>query len=451
MMKKTYLRHIFLRFTVLLMALPMFVACVKDQEVESSPKCAILSFSVSNITSSVTTKKYDSNGNATDTVVRRVVSGSDIHFNIDQVNGRIYTVDSLPKWIDLTRVVPVFSSYGNVFGKVVENDETYYGIASGSDSINFSKTVELLCVSTDGLSSKTYKVDMYRHTSDMDTLEWKSVTSDLKISGLNKAFSIEGKVFAFAKNAVGENVVTCTDNDPAAWSAPVVIPVDCGSIVVFRGAFYGLGADGYIYKSAPAQLATEWEKVSDISVERLLAADDYYIYLYDGMAIIGSADLSTWTEQGSADLDMLPETAINSCNYVSRTNSNMQTVVMTGTTSKNTENGVSWYKVSSTDSNTNQKWSYIRVTADNPYGLPLLGNLSVTRYEGALYAIGVEEEGYQTLYRSDDNGITWHVQAEKYLIPADLDAANGAASIVAVGEEMWIIQESGQIWRGSIR
>ena len=450
-MKKAFLQHIFVKFAVLLVALPLLVACVEGEDAVFSPKCAILSFSVGNITSSVTTKKYDSEGNATDTVVQRVLSGSDIAFNIDQVNGRIYTVDSLPKWVDLTHVVPSFSSYGNVFGKTVEGDDTYHGITSGKDSINFSKTLELVCVSTDGVSTKNYTVDIYRHVSNTDTLEWKAVASDLEICGLNKAFCADGRVFAFAKNAEGRDVVACADeDDPSAWVA-VTVPVECGSVVLFGGSFYGLGADGYIYKSAPDQLDAAWQRASDMKVERLLAADKYYIYAYDGIAIVGSADLSTWTEQGSADLDMLPETAINSCNYASRTNGNLQTVVMTGTTSKNADNGVSWYKVSSADSNTNQRWAYIRVTADNPYGLPLLSNLSVTCYNGALYAIGMSGERYATLYRSDDNGITWHAQMEKYLIPIDLNSANGAASIVTVGEEMWIIQENGQIWRGVIR
>ena len=450
-MKKAYLQHIFLRLAGLIIALPLLVGCIEDEKVELSPKCAILSFSVGNITSSVTTKKYDSNGNATDTVVQRLISGSDIAFNIDHVNGRIYTVDSLPAWIDLTHVVPSFSCYGYVVGKKVPGDDTFYGITSGSDSIDFSNPVEFLCVAADGNSTKKYTVEMLRHTGNVDTLEWNCVASDMRVSGMNKAFNVDGKMFAFAKNADGKDVALCANmDDPTTWDVATV-PVECGSVVTFRGDFYGLGEDGYIYKSAPEQVASKWEKAADVQVERLLAADDYYIYAYDGIAIIGSEDLRMWEEQGSEDLDMLPETAIYSCSYVSRTNSNLQMTVMVGLTSKNAKNGVSWYKISAADSNTNQRWSYIRVTDDNPYGLPLMGNLSMTYYEGSLYAIGLEEGEYKNLYRSDDNGITWHAQTEKYLIPDGLTSANGAASIATAGEEMWIMQENGQIWRGSIR
>ena len=101
--------------------------------------------------------------------------------------------------------------------------------------------------------------------------------------------------------------------------------------------------------------------------------------------------------------------------------------------------------------NTNQPWAYIQVTPDNPFGLPRLHHLSVTRYNKALYAIGAENGAYKYLYRSDDNGIAWHPQTEKYPMPADLDADKGAASIVAVDKQLWIIQENGTIWQGSIQ
>jgi hypothetical protein len=76
---------------------------------------------------------------------------------------------------------------------------------------------------------------------------------------------------------------------------------------------------------------------------------------------------------------------------------------------------------------------------------------SVTYYNEALYAIGVENDAYAELYRSDDNGITWHPQSEKYPTPKDLKPVNGAASILAVGKDLWIIQENGKVWQGSIQ
>ena len=186
-------------------------------------------------------------------------------------------------------------------------------------------------------------------------------------------------------------------------------------------------------------------------VERLLAADAYYLYAYDGHAIIGTTDLVQWEQQGMTDLDLLPETCIASTSYSSKTNGDIQTAVMVGLSSQNSENGVSWYKVSSLEKATNQDWAYIQVTRDNPFGMPHFNHLSITYYDGSIFAIGVEEGVYKYLYRSDDNGISWHPLTAKYPLPQGLDAENGAASIVATEKDIWIIQENGKVWKGSIQ
>lgn len=452
-MKKTNRKHTTEGLIVLVMTMLMLVSCMKTDEEEKTPQCAITYFSVGNITSSVLTKKYDASGNATDTMVSRTINGSDIPFNINQLTGHIHTVDSLPNWIDLTKVVPTFLSEGNVYGKVLAGDDLFYPLTAGSDSIDFSKTVELLCISTDGTTSKLYKVDIYKHVANTDTLEWKSVSSDLAISGESRTFHVDDSVFVFAQNDADETIVTfARSSDATTWSTPATIPVSLNSITLFQGNFYGLGADGYIYLANPAQLDAEWTKASDQKVERLLAADGFYLYAYNGHDIIGTTkDLTAWTEQGNTDLEMLPETSVNSFSYESKTNSELQVAVMTGISSHNSNNGVSWYKTSSIEESTNQPWAYIQVTPDNPFGLPHLEHLSVAYYQKSLFAIGTESGQYKKLYRSDDNGITWHPQTEKYLVPAELDAANGAASIVAVGKKLWIIQENGKVWQGSIQ
>ena len=181
-----------------------------------------------------------------------------------------------------------------------------------------------------------------------------------------------------------------------------------------------------------------------------MGADGFRLYAYDGDAIIGSSDLNTWTEEGMANLDMLPESCINTTSYATSTNQKIEAAVMTGLSSNNDEYAVVWYKVSSIDATTNQAWAYIQVTQDNMFGLPALNNVSTTYYHNALWAMGITDGLYDYFYRSDDNGITWHMQIEKYLKPEDLDPANGAASLVAVGTKLWIVQENGNIWQGSI-
>lgn len=452
-MKKIDIKHTFRSMVVLMATVFALVACMNDNTIATTPECAITSFSINSITCDVLSKKYDQHGNATDTIISKTLYGSQVSFNIDQLNGHIYTVDSLPKWVDLTEVTPNTSSWGNVYYKLEDDDELYYPLVSGSTVIDFSKTVELLCSSTDGLSKRIYKVDIYRHKNNIDTLEWKSITSNLAIMGASKAFNVDGKVFIFAQNEHQHPVMAfAAEDDATTWSEPVSIPVDNGSIVLFDNNFYGLDDEGYIYRSVPEDLGITWNKVSDQTVERLLAADAFYLYAYDGTAIIGSdKDFNAWIVEGTEDLDMLPETSINSVSHPSSTNKDQQVVVMTGLSSQNSKNGVTWYKNSTKDAKINQPWAYIQVTPDNAYGMPHFDHASVTYYQGALYAIGIEEDAYALLYRSDDNGITWHEQLGKYPMPQDLTPANGVASIVAVDKKLWIIQENGKVWQGSIQ
>ena len=118
-MKYLYLKHTLWSMLLLTMAAFTLASCIGEEELETAPECAIISFSVGKITSYVITQQYDKDGNTTDVVTTKTISGEDIPFNIDQVNGRIYTVDSLPNWVDLTKVIPNFICQGNVYAKLL--------------------------------------------------------------------------------------------------------------------------------------------------------------------------------------------------------------------------------------------------------------------------------------------------------------------------------------------
>lgn len=450
-MKITDFKHTLLGVIALLAMSLCMASCISDDETtETSPECVITSFAVGKITSYVTEKEYDKDGNEKDVIKTKSILGTDIKFNIDQVNGHIYTTDSLPYWVDLTKVSPSFVCYGNLWYKIPKEDDLYYTLTSGSDSIDASKTATLVCVASDGVSSKTYKLDIYKRKQATDTLIWKSSASDLSIVGSSRLYHNNGKVMAFAKDGNGKNVTTCTaDNDGTAWSVPAAIPVESSSIIQRNGTFYGIDSNGTIYSSSGND-ATTWEKASDRQVDRLLAADGSYIYALDDNSIIGTADMSTWSIHGTENIDMLPDNNCNFFYYKSKTNEDISIAVMTGLSASNSNNGVAWFKQTSTKSNANMPWAYIEVTTDNIYGLPHLGCMSTTRYEESLYVLGTENGAYKHLYRSDDNGISWHELPGKYPLPAELTPQGGAASMIAVGSTLWIIQENGKIWKGSI-
>lgn len=428
----------------------LVTSCMKDDdEIQSSPECVITKFTVGDIDTEVSIKL----ASGKDTIVTRTIGGSSVAFNIDQINNKIYSVDSLPSWADITGVIPTISSTGYVYIK--EGDETdFHQFASGTDSVDFTKPVKFLVIATDGVSTKEYTAQIFKKDSEADSLAWKSVEgADLQLEGAHRTLTLADRIYVFSESE-GHAVVTSSSflSEGASWRKPAQLTceqgsVDWTSVVAYDGYLYALNTEGHICRSTNDERGETWSVVSDRVFVRLLGTDELYLYACDDSGIWGSADLQNWAECGSSDLDMLPETNIATVSYVSKTNPAMRNAVMCGLTSANSDNAVVWYKVSSANESINQKWNYVQVAADNVYACPKLDNLSIICHNAEMYAIGGNNAG---IYVSADNGISWHLQTKKKLLPAEVTGQSTPASMVAGNGYLWLIQSGGKVWRGKI-
>ena len=425
-------------------------SCMKDEdEILSSPECVITKFTVGDIDTEVSIKL----ASGKDTIVTRTIGGSSVAFNIDQINNKIYSVDSLPSWVDISGVIPTVNSTGYVYIK--EGDETdFHQFASGTDSVDFTKPVKFLIIATDGVSTKEYTAQIFKKDSEADSLAWKAVEgADLQLEGAHRTLTLADRIYVFGESE-GQAVVTSSSflSEGASWRKPAQLTceqgsVDWTSVVAYDGYLYALNTEGHICRSTNDERGETWSVVSDRVFVRLLGTDELYLYACDESGIWGSADLQNWAECGSSDLDMLPETNIATVSYVSKTNSAMRNAVMCGLTSANSDNAVVWYKVSSANESINQKWNYVQVAADNVYACPKLDNLSIICHNAEMYAIGGNNAG---IYVSADNGISWHLQTKKKLLPAEVTGQSTPASMVAGNGYLWLIQSGGKVWRGKI-
>lgn len=425
-------------------------SCMKDEdEILSSPECVITKFTVGDIDTEVSIKL----ASGKDTIVTRTIGGSSVAFNIDQINNKIYSVDSLPSWVDISGVIPTVNSTGYVYIK--EGDETdFHQFASGTDSVDFTKPVKFLIIATDGVSTKEYTAQIFKKDSEADSLAWKTVDgADLQLEGAHRTLTLADRIYVFSESE-GQAVVTSSSflSEGASWRKPAQLTceqgsVDWNSVVAYNGYLYALNTEGHICRSTNDERGETWSVVSDRVFARLLGTDELYLYACDESGIWGSADLQNWAECGSSDLDMLPETNIATVSYVSKTNSAMRNAVMCGLTSANSDNAVVWYKVSSANESINQKWNYVQVAADNVYACPKLDNLSIICHNAEMYAIGGNNAG---IYVSADNGISWHLQTKKKLLPAEVTGQSTPASMVAGNGYLWLIQSGGKVWRGKI-
>lgn len=425
-------------------------SCMKDEdEILSSPECVITKFTVGDIDTEVSIKL----ASGKDTIVTRTIGGSSVAFNIDQINNKIYSVDSLPSWVDISGVIPTVNSTGYVYIK--EGDETdFHQFASGTDSVDFTKPVKFLIIATDGVSTKEYTAQIFKKDSEADSLAWKTVDgADLQLEGAHRTLTLADRIYVFSESE-GQAVVTSSSflSEGASWRKPAQLTceqgsVDWNSVVAYDGYLYALNTEGHICRSTNDERGETWSVVSDRVFARLLGTDELYLYACDESSIWGSADLQNWAECGSSDLDMLPETNIATVSYVSKTNPAMRNAVMCGLTSANSDNAVVWYKVSSANESINQKWNYVQVAADNVYACPKLDNLSIICHNAEMYAIGGNNAG---IYISADNGISWHLQTKKKLLPAEVTGQSTPASMVAGNGYLWLIQSGGKVWRGKI-
>ena len=425
-------------------------SCMKDDdEIQSSPECVITKFTVGDIDTEVSIKL----ASGKDTIVTRTIGGSSVAFNIDQINNKIYSVDSLPSWVDISGVIPTVNSTGYVYIK--EGDETdFHQFASGTDSVDFTKPVKFLIIATDGVSTKEYTAQIFKKDSEADSLAWKAVDgADLQLEGAHRTLTLADRIYVFSESE-GQAVVTSSSflSEGSSWRKPAQLTceqcsVDWNSVVAYNGYLYALNTEGHICRSTNDERGETWSLVSDRVFTRLLGTDELYLYACDESGIWGSADLQNWAECGSSDLDMLPETNIATVSYVSKTNPAMRNAVMCGLTSANSDNAVVWYKVSSANESINQKWNYVQVAADHVYACPKLDNLSIICHNAEMYAIGGNNAG---IYISADNGISWHLQTKKKLLPAEVTGQSTPASMVAGNGYLWLIQSGGKVWRGKI-
>jgi len=433
----------------MMVTLCVATSCLKDDDQKAeAPQCAIISFKVGDIKSKMTIQKAD----GTDSTFTVSLSGSTIYFNIDQLNNRIETIDSLPSWLNISRVVPTITSNGYVYVQQDAKDENFTTFTSGKDSIDFTKPVHFLCVSYDGTATKTYQAFMHLGTTDSDSLYWTTPAEGAMhpVSGQHRSVVLDDRVLVFSENGGNPTVTSTAADGTESWTTPAALTgttatIDYASVTVFGSHLYALDTEGHLCQSDAT--GTEWATVGDRTFIRLLAADGTYLYAADATGILSSNDLENWRLCGTTDLEMLPNNPISAEFYDTRTNTALQNVVMMGLSNQNTENAVVWYKVSSADEQYDQAWNYISITPDNAYGMPRLQNVQMLRYHNALLAFGAP---YDALYRSFDNGITWHKAVSLMALPTDLKDSTLPTSAFVADGKIWILQSGGKLWKGEV-
>ncbi len=420
-------------------------SCITEDEVAITAECAITSFSVGDIT----TVRHTLTTAGIDSTYSRTISGSSIKFNIDQLGGHIYSIDSLPDWVDLRRVVPRIEASATLYTRI---DSVYYPITGQGDSLDFTSPVDFLVVATDGVSMKHYTAVINLAAANPDSLMWTDIdATTLALSQNLNMITTNGHMYIFGTKDGQTQLSTSADGQ--TWTTPQPLTannngtINPQGIITYESQFYATDEAGNILGSADG---LTWTPATDRTVTRLIAADTYYLYAQDGNSIISTTDLRQWKTETTDNDNMLPTQQPAYLSYPARSNPNIKVDLMIGQSAATTSHAVVWYKVASDNTTTNQHWDYITVTAENNYPLPLLNNITAFHFDEAVYAIGDDNT---TFYRSYDNGITWRAVTQYQFPPSTLTAGHKVC-VNTSGQYIWMLQadDNGQphIWRGKL-
>ena len=402
-------------------------SCLGSDTVEESRECAITAFSVGDIKSTIHLTGYD----GSDSTVTRTLSGSEVLFSIDQIGNRIFSVDSLASWVQLTRVVPTVTYTGSLYYKVA-GDSIYYPLTSGSDSVDFSSPVMMAVISTDGEYYREYTVSMPKCSANADSLVWTSLDGWDGVRRPVKYFDTEAGAVIIEDDSAGVR--------------------DFSSVTSFGDYICWLNPS----HDSLAVLDTRTSDVTMVAanLDMLLGSDAYFLYAAKGREILSSTDFLTWTANGVDSEEMLPLGDVSCMYYDTKTNAQLQNVVMIGVTDKNADNTVVWHKISSSSPQNNQEWNYINITANNPYFLPKADYVTAAYYDGAVYALVNGK-----FYRSYDNGISWREMTEDFMVPegfcSDLPAYLTVGKSAGMNGRLILVQggdatRPGHCWVGTL-
>ncbi|MDH6343209.1 hypothetical protein M2134_002089 [Parabacteroides sp. PM6-13] len=400
---------------------------------------------------------------------------SNVKFTIDQINGLIFNLDSLPYGSDLKMAVCNLTYASTVLSleytpeAVGDTVMTY----SETDSIDFSKPVKFIVTAYDGLTKKNYTARVNTHQIIPDTLEWEFYAKE-------ESFPIkmkEQQVVPFAYNGqegyllygqpagagLPYRLYFSALDDMINWE-PIALeglPTDeimLYQMVCFDQALYVPSVNGKLYKSVDGQ---RWSVVGDTPYVAYIISDvkeggrskaalAVVIEEAGELKFAAMDGEGLWTV-GETIPEDFPLIGFGKEYYSSHYNSYL--MIVGGRTLSNQLTNQSW--------GTMDGVLWARLSDINASYFAAREGVMVTAYDDKIYLIGgIDAAGnaYRDIYESIDKGVTWQKVTALIILP-DTYRARGYGSVI-VDKNQYINIFGGktsangnvlrEIWRGRI-
>lgn len=444
----------------------MFASCLNDndRDITYYDDTAITAFTLGKLSLRVDSTTKDGKK---DSVYYRKLDAKKYVFYIDQINKRVYNLDSLPYGVNQKKIVGTFSTRnaGVVTLKSLTSDSTAY-YKNGQDSVDFTSERTFVVYSNSQKYSQKYTVDVRVHKQKPNDFKWNqlaTVPAFASLQGLRVA-NAGSMVLVFGSTGSGTVVYGSPIADGKTWAklVPSFSP-DANAwqnAVSFNGTAYVLSG-GRLWKSDDA---TSWTDlgVAASAMSRLLGASNAGLHLLgtDGQLYLAKAGTTQIASQAlAANSAYLPQQDFNMVVWDHSASDKTEQVVLLGNRTEAGHAGdsapVVWGKVFEYgQASSTQKWAYYNSMEAEPR-LPRMSNLQVVAHGPVLLAVGGAGMGASSsvqalkdVYVSADGGLSWRTN-RIYTMPTDI-AKNTTHFAMGADKDnhIWLVcAGTGKVWR----
>ena len=444
----------------------VFASCLNDndRDITYYDDTAITAFTLGKLSLRVDSTTKDGKK---DSVYYRKLDAKNYVFYIDQINKRVYNLDSLPYGVNQKKIVGTFSTRnaGVVTLKSLTSDSVKY-YKNGQDSVDFTSERTFVVYSNSQKYSQKYTIDVRVHKQKPNDFKWNNlatVSTFASLQGLRVA-NAGSMVLVFGSTGSATVVYGSSIADGKSWAklAPSFSP-DANAwknAVSFNGTAYVLSG-GRLWKSDDA---TSWTDlgVAASAMSRLLGASNAGLHLLgtDGQLYLAKAGTTQIASQAlAASSGYLPQQDFNMVVWNHSASDKTEQVVLLGNRTEAGHAGdsapVVWGKVFEYgQASSTQKWAYYNSLEAEPR-LPRMSNLQVVAHGPVLLAVGGAGMGASSsvqalkdVYVSADGGLSWRTN-RIYTMPTDI-AKNTTHFAMGTDKDnhIWLVcAGTGKVWR----